>query len=141
MLKRLLTLFSFITWLLISPGYCMIEEVDFNGPAMVHSFGHRIADDRIAEKCPNHTTTVSWLCDELGDKDYEDVRFLNLSNNLIADEGAEKIADFLDSGHLPYLKKLNLSGNRITEMGIIPFSSLLKRKNFKYLVIYGNDGC
>lgn len=141
MLKKLLTLFSFITWFLMNTGHCMIEEeVDFNGAAMVHSFGHRIADDRIAKKCPKHTTTVSWLCEELGDEDYKDVKFLNLSNNLIADEGVEKIADFFNSGHLPSLKELNLSGNRITEMGVMSFASLLKRKNFKYLIIYGNDG-
>lgn len=42
---------------------------------------------------------------------------IDLSNNQIGDEGAKLIADGLANGVLPITKKINLSGNNITEEG------------------------
>ena len=46
-----------------------------------------------------------------------DIKFINLSNNNIGDNGAQCIAAHLGNGHYPHLKALDLSGNQISNTG------------------------
>lgn len=46
-----------------------------------------------------------------------DIKFINLSNNQIGDNGAQCIATHLGNGHYPHLKALDLSGNQISNTG------------------------
>lgn len=48
---------------------------------------------------------------------YYNIRTINLSNNLIGDDGAKYIAKHLEAGLYPNLKALDLSGNQLTATG------------------------
>lgn len=60
---------------------------------------------------------------------------MNLSNNLIGDDGAKYMADSLAMGRFPNLKSLDVSGNHITPTGHLFFAQALESKNIKNLMI------
>ncbi len=63
------------------------------------------------------------------------IRSINLSNNLINDEGAKYIAKSLENGLHPSLKYLDVSGNQITQKGHISFMEALESSNVKSVMI------
>lgn len=61
---------------------------------------------------------------------------IDLSNNNICDKDILQIANFCED-NLPDLEIIYLQNNSITEKCLVYFETILKRKNFKYLVVYG----
>jgi hypothetical protein len=68
------------------------------------------------------------------------IKFMNLSNNYIGDDGAKYIASHLSNGQHPNLKVLDLSGNQITTNGGALFIEAMEAKPHQEIVIktHGN---
>jgi hypothetical protein len=64
------------------------------------------------------------------------IKCLNLSNNLIADDGAKYIASHLSNGLHPHLKSLDVSGNQITKTGEGYLVKALLDKATQHMIIY-----
>ncbi len=63
------------------------------------------------------------------------IKCINLSNNLIGDDGAKYIASHLSNGLHPHLKSLDVSGNQITKTGTGYFLDALKNSNVGNIII------
>ena len=61
---------------------------------------------------------------------------LDLSNNQIGDEGAKLIADGLANGVFPITKKINLSGNKISDTGKGFIANAMHKKNQGLVVTF-----
>lgn len=63
------------------------------------------------------------------------IKFMNLSNNQIGDDGAKYIASHLGNGLHPNLKSLDVSGNQITPTGYSHFAEGMKSTNVKNFMV------
>jgi hypothetical protein len=146
-MKKIINFYVVMFCSLLLTGIEGTEELeikaDYNGLNMVSQYGHRIVDKQIKGDDPHQTNlcSVSWLCRQLVGEDNEKISYLNLSNNNISNAGAQMLGAFLKKSEiLPNLQIIDLSFNKLKEDSLIYFSDLLLRDNFKYLVIYGNEG-
>jgi hypothetical protein len=67
------------------------------------------------------------------------IKFMNLSNNYIGDDGAKYIASHLSNGQHPNLKALDLSGNQITINGGVLFIEAMEARPYQEIVIKTHD--
>ena len=63
------------------------------------------------------------------------IKFMNLSNNYIGDDGAKYIASHLSAGQHPNLRCLDVSGNPITEKSYVHFAESFKSEAVKEIVV------
>lgn len=72
----------------------------------------------------------------------QDIKFLDLSDNFIGDEGAREISSAFKNDELfRNLKAINLSGNKIGEEGILSLAHILKyRPELEYIAVFKNPG-
>lgn len=68
------------------------------------------------------------------------VKYLNISNNQIGDEGASIFAEAIKTGRFTHLKSLNLADNNITDTGAryLAYSLTTGNYNSKTLHLHGN---
>ncbi len=118
------------------------DSVDLPGDIMFDKFSNRISDDRFVEAIrpePGEILLpVRQLIEHLRCFSYQCIKKLNLSKNYISTEGACEIAQALSKNILPDLEELNLSSNKIGDGALSSFKPLLRRNNFKYLIIHSN---
>ncbi|WPY01768.1 hypothetical protein Trichorick_01686 (plasmid) [Candidatus Trichorickettsia mobilis] len=67
------------------------------------------------------------------------IKFINLSNNQIGDDGAKYIASHLGNGQHPNLRYLDVSGNHITTNGGALFIEAMEAKPHQEIVIKTHD--
>ena len=63
------------------------------------------------------------------------IKYMNLSNNYIGDDGAKYIASHLSNGLHPNLRCLDVSGNPITEKSYVHFAESFKSESVKEMVV------
>lgn len=66
---------------------------------------------------------------------YYNIKCINLSNNVIGDDGAKYIASHLESGLHPNLKALDLSENKITDLGHRYLANALNSAKVQSIII------
>ena len=63
------------------------------------------------------------------------IKYMNLSNNYIGDDGAKYISSHLSAGLHPNLRYLDVSGNPITEKSYVHFAESFKSEVVKEMVV------
>jgi hypothetical protein len=67
------------------------------------------------------------------------IKYMNLSNNYIGDDGAKYIASHLSAGLHPNLRCLDVSGNHITTNGSALFIKAMEARPYQEIVIKTHD--